>query len=161
MIYLINRMLTDFEAGISAQDIQYFYFGMPYSLSKQVLDKGILIVQPVSTDIKPITTGLRDEEMKSVKIIIAKSVLNDNYMNAQKETGIQYLIRVIEGKNEDNSLKTDTVRYVIRNKYRTWGVNQQQMTINYDTNELATAAQGVVTATIMLSVRDIVTQSIS
>lgn len=155
MNYLINKMLRSFEDNLDKKDIQYYYFGKPWSLPKGVLDKGVLIVHPIETNVSAVTSGITDQETMSVRIIVAKNVQDEFINNAQRETGVGYLSRVFENKSDTNQLQANTVRYVIRNNFRTWGIMQEvDLNFEYDTNELDNIAEGAVTGGVNLTVID-------
>lgn len=161
MNYLINKMLLDLEAGLKGKDIQYFYFGVPYSLSEKALDEGVLMIRPVSTDIDSAATGLRDKETKRVRIIVAKSMKADVYKNAQKETGDKFMTRIFENKDESNQLQSNTIRYIVRTNFKRWGILQEEMNIQYNTNEIDGVPMGVAIAGADLTVIDHYVQPIS
>jgi hypothetical protein len=160
----MNRYLEvikeSLEANIDKADIQYFYIGKPFSLGKAQLDRGVCIVQPIDTDIESVTTGIRDQETHTVRIIIAKQSQEFFVKNAEKHSAAQFLTRVCDGRKQDKTPEEHSVRYVIRNNYRCWSIMQPNIRIEYGTNELENVAQGIIEATITVTLTDIHTQQL-
>lgn len=150
---LLKTILTDLENIENIKkDIGYFYLGIPDRVDNKVLDSGMLCLRPDLNTSVPITTGIKEQNDIDLKIIVAKQMKNKNYRNAQ-ETGDEFMMRVIEDTDENNSLKTNTIKYTLRQNIRNYGKKQNDMSITYDSQEFTNA--GVITATINLSVVDI------
>jgi hypothetical protein len=158
MNYLINKILEDLESNLNKKDVQYYIFGRPYHLPASELEKGVIMVEPISTSVQAVTTGITDEETKEVQIILAKVVKDDFYKNSSKETGSAYLTRIFENKDTSNQLQTDTIRYIVRNNLRQWGLLQPQITINYSGQVFEEAPEGTVTGIMTISTIDHFTQ---
>ncbi len=135
MNYIINKIITNLDASISKKDVQYFYFGHSYSYSNDVLNKGIIEVKPESSDIESLTTGIIDQNTNTIKIILAKSIKTEGYKNAKEETLLSWASRVCDGREADGSLKTNSIRYVLRNNMRSYGTVQRSLSIEYDSKE--------------------------
>lgn len=155
---LINAILTDLRNGISNENVQHFYYGKITQLSDDLLLKGVLMVSPVSTSIRAVTTGLTDEETNELEIVLVKSIRAEFYKNAQQEAAAAYLIRVMDKRNADKSLQTNSVRYIVRNRMRSYGINQVEMVIDYNTED--SNYMGAATATMKISQVDHQTQPI-
>jgi hypothetical protein len=153
MNYVINKMLEDLEAGLPKKDVQYYIFGRPYQLAEAELEKGVLMIEPVSTTVQSVTTGITDEENKEIKIFLAKIVKDRFYANAQKETGSAYLARIFENKDASNQLQADTVRYIVRENLRQWGLLQPTISIDY-TVSFEQAPEGTVAGAMTISTLD-------
>lgn len=160
MNHIINKMLTDLEAGIDKKDLQYFYFGFDKSSvpGEDILIKGAVFVNPIGTDVTAITTGLRDKETNSIEIIVAKQTKMFNYSNAQSETGLAFSCRVIDGRDASGNLLPNTIRYIIRNNLRCYGILQPVIEIKYDVNRITTRA--CITSAIKISGVDVISQPI-
>jgi len=154
MTFLMNKLKEILEAGLDKKDVQYINLGKPYSVSKQVLDRGFLCIQPVATDVESVTTGITDEDVHSVKIILAKNVQDEIVKDSQKESGTMYLARVMDGRDASGNVLTNSIRTLIRRNMRNLGITQDSISIDYDTDELDNVAEGTVTATLMLSQKD-------
>lgn len=148
----INKVIQYLEAGLDKKDVAYFHVGVPYDLSEAELLRGCITVAPVNESVISVTTGITDEETKTIAVTLAKVMKNDFYANAKKESGVQYLMRVIESREEQNVLKTNTIRYILRNNMRNLGLLQSGFDIAYDTN--AVPNLGAATATITFTVTD-------
>jgi hypothetical protein len=118
-------------------------------LPETVLLNGVIGVVPRTTEINPATTGVNDEDSINIDIILAKIIKNEFYRNAQKVSGDEYLARVMDGRNEDGSIKTDTIRYITRNNMRRYGTRQGSFSIEYNTEEFENYA--LVSATLSLT----------
>ena len=149
MNYIIGKILDDLEDSVNKNDIKYFYFGKPYAIDNNILNAGALIVNPIRTDISSVATGLKDHASYEIEIILAKNVKPSFYKNAQKDAGHSFLTRVMEGTDASGSLLTNTIRYVIRNKMRDYGIKQEGMSIDYDDQRFEN--EGCVTATMSIT----------
>jgi len=150
MNYVINQILKDLENELNSRDVQYFFFGKPETeVSKDVFNKGAVFVSPLNTGIVAVTTGITDEETHSIEIILAKNMQTKVYKNAQQETGVSFLTKVMDGRDENNNVLTDTIRYIVRRHLREYGIRQPAVSIEYDTEQFK--AEGVVTATMTMT----------
>jgi hypothetical protein len=131
---LIRLILKNFEEKIDKKDIGYYFFGRPQIISKDVAQRGVICVKPISTSIQSISTGLIDRDTYTIQVIVAKNVQPEFYKNAQEESGDQFMTRVIEGRKSCGNLNERCVRYVIREHLKKWGILQPNLTIQYDTN---------------------------
>lgn len=146
---IIGKILDDLEDSINKNDVKYFYFGKPYAVDNNILNAGALFVTPVRTDVESVTTGLKDHASNEIEIVLAKNVKPSFYKDAQKDAGHSFLTRVMEGTDESGALLTNTVRYIIRNKMRDYGILQDSMSIEYDDRKFE--YDGCVTATMRIT----------
>lgn len=160
MTHLIEALLRDLENNIPKQDVQYYIWGKPDNISKEALIKGVIMIRPRTTVVRPISTGPKDKDDNTLEVILGKSMQTDVYQNAQIETGDKFCNRIMDGRNADGSLRNDTIRYVVRNNYKNYGILQPEIRIDYDTNEI-TAPDGIVTATMVISQSDLFNQIIN
>lgn len=161
MNWVINQMLEDLENEMNPRDAQFFIFGMPETqISKELLLKGTVMVKPVSSNIYAVTTGITDELSHEIEIILARSMQTEVYQNASRETGEAYLVRVLDGRDESNNLQTNTIRYIIRSHMQDYGIRQPDVTITYNDDRLENVAEGVVTATMTVTIEDHYAQQI-
>lgn len=160
---LLNEVKTDLEAALDKKDVRYYSIGIPFRFdSKQVLSGGAIFLVPLTTNIESVTTGLNDQETHSFQIILAKSYQDTMYKNAQEELGIPYLLKVVDDRNADRSLKTNSIRYVVRKNMRKWGIKQNELDIEYDTQALGdNIADGYISATITVNQLDINNQPLT
>lgn len=135
MNYIINKIIADLKANIDSKDVQYVYFGHSYALSVDVLNKGVIEVIPVSSDISSITTGTIDLNVNTIHIVLLKNFKTEAYINASRESAADYLTRVVDGRLADGSLKTDSIRYILRNNMRDYGTIQRSMAIEYSSQD--------------------------
>lgn len=150
MNYIIDLILQDLENKIDKQDIQYYFAGFPETnISKDLYLKGVICVRPVKTNTVAVTTGITDESLNIIEIIVAKSMQTKVYTDAQQETGEYFLARVMDGRRADGSLLSNTVRYVVRNNLKKYGSRQPEIEIVY--NDKKVDIQAVVTATMTVS----------
>lgn len=154
MTYIIQKIKEILEAGLDKKDVGYFYTGKPYSLPKAVLDRGAIYINGVSQDIESITTGIGDRTTNIIQITLCKSMQNDNYKNAQKETGNAYLTRVMDGRGESGDVLTNTIRYIIRTNMRNLGITQSAVSIEYGESNDIDSSEATVFATMTLSQED-------
>lgn len=164
MNVLLETIKTDLEAALKGKDIQYFIIGNPENITemtaKEVINKGALFVYPEKTSIGSVTTGLQEQESHSLHFVLVKNIQEGFYTNAQKESGFMYLARILDGRNADRSLKTNTVRYVVRNNMRRWGIKQGELDIDYDTKVLGDYADSYISGEMTLIQEDIYNQTI-
>jgi len=157
MDLLIRKVLTTLENNLEKKDVRYYIYGKPFALSDSIAEKGAILVQPLSTNIEPISTGLRDEETFNLSIILVKQLKNRFNRNAQIESGAEFLTEVMEGRQNDSALKSTSIRDVVRKSFNEWGIRQESVSITYDSEEYPRAL-GVVTATMAVSVICIINQ---
>lgn len=159
MNYIIDQMLEDLENEMNGRDVQYFFWGMPETeVSKEIFTKGAIFVKPVDSSIIAVTTGITDEEVHSIEIIVAKSMQTKVYRNAQQETGEHFLAKVMDGRDSGNDLLKDTIRYVVRSHLQDYGIRQPAVSIVYDDDRVG--IQGVVTATMTITQEEHYSQAI-
>lgn len=161
MIKLLNDIKRDLEAGVPHNEVQYYYIGKPVSISQQALDKGVIVIKAIGTKGRTVTTGVREEDTHTVRIEVMKTVRDKFVNNAQVESGDLYLTRVIDDRNEDGSLKPSSIRYIIRNKMRAWGIMQGDLDISYDEPVPDNYPIDTVAGAVTLTQLDIVTQSLA
>jgi len=149
MNYIISKILDDLEDSLDKNEVKYFYFGKPYSVDNVVLNAGAIFVSPITTEVDSVTTGLKDHATHEIEIIVAKNVKTSFYKNAQKDAGHSFLTRVMEGTDASGSLLTNTIRYIMRNKMRDYGILQGSMLIEYDDRRFE--YEGCVTATMRIT----------
>lgn len=159
MNQLITNMLRDLENGISKSDVQYYYFGKPLEPGKDVLNGGAIMVMPVSTETRAVTTGITDEDLFTVQIMLAKNLQAEFYRNAQKESGAEFLTRVMEGRDSNGVLQTNTIKHIVRSNFRQWGLKQEEVGIEYDTNDVS--LEGAATAVMTVTQLDHTSQSVN
>lgn len=159
MNYIIDKILEDLEEGLNKRDVQYFLFGMPETeISKIVFNKGVIMIKPISSDIVAVTTGITDEETHSIEIILAKNMQTKVYRNASQETGEHFLVKVMDGRDSNNDLLTDTIRYIIRRNLKDYGIRQPAISIAYDDGRVE--LEGIVTATMTITQEEHYSQQI-
>lgn len=158
---LLEQIKTDLEANVSKKDVQYYLIGMPVSISKQTLDAGVVVVEPRSTSVSSVTTGVREQETHIVDIVLLKNVQDRSEFDNQRESGKAYVTRVMDARNANGSLKVGSIREVVRRNMRTWGIMQGDLEIQYSESDNENIPLGTVIATITLPQVDIVTQNIN
>lgn len=156
---LIEDILKNLEDVIDKKDVVYFDYGKQRLLSKTKLKHGAIMISPVSTGIRPVTTGVTDEDSYSIEIILAKNLQDKYYVNAQKETAAKFLVRLMEGRDASKILKTDTIRYVVRTNFKNTGLLQSDISIEYDSGDVDN--NGAATATMTLTQIDHTTQPVT
>jgi len=161
MTYYLNKILEYLENEMDSRDVQFFILGLPATqISQELLLKGCVFVKPVGTDVEAVATGVVDQQTHEIDIILARSMKTEVYQNASQETGDAYLARVMDGRDADNDLQTNTIRYIVRSHMRDLGIMQPDMTITYNDDRLDNIAEGVVTATMSITIEDQYTQKI-
>ena len=159
MNYLINKIITDLKSGLNKNDVQYVYFGHSYSLPGDVLSKGAIEVIPISSEITSVATGIIDQVVNTLSVVLIKSFKSDAYINASKETAADYLTRVMDGRLADGSLKSNSIRYILRTNMKNYGTVQRNIGIEYNSND--SDYEGAATAKITLTQEENNTQPIS
>lgn len=150
MEYLAGKILEALKSRLSKKDVQKFMFGINEDKVGQVeLNNGLIVVNPATTDIKAITTGITDEYTHNIEIILGKSSRLESNKKADTEGGKAYLTRVMEGTDENNNLLTNTVMFAIREQYRKFGIQQLNCNINYQDKRFN--HEGSVSAVLTLS----------
>jgi hypothetical protein len=160
MNYVITKLLKKLEDGLNRNDVQYYYFGIPDvdNAFENIVGKGLIAVEPLSTSTTSITTGLQDEDTYSIAIHLTKKI-RGNARNAQIEPGAQYLTRVMEGRDEDaGTALTNTIKYIVRNNFRTLGLMETGVEIDYESNIFD--LEGAFSATMTIGVIEHTTQPI-
>ena len=160
MNYVITKLLKKLEDGIKESDVKHYYFGKPDvdNVFENIVGKGVIMVEPMTTSITSVTTGLQDEDTYSIAIHLVKK-LTGNPRNAQIEPGAQYLTRVMEGRNEETgAFLTDTIRFVVRNNFKTLGLMETGVEIDYETDVFD--IKGAFSATMTIGVIEHTTQPI-
>ena len=161
MTYYITQILEDLENEMSDRDVQFFISGLPETqISEKLLSGGVVFVNPISTDLTAVATGVVDEGSHEIEIILARSMKTQAYQNASQETGAAYLARVMDGRDADNTIQTNTIRYIIRSHMQDYGMRQPDVTITYNDDRLENIAEGVVTATMTVTIEDHYAQQI-
>lgn len=161
MTKLLEDMKRDLEAAIPKKDVQYYFIGRPVSISQIALDRGAIVLEPVSTNVRSVATGPLEEEIHNVRVTVMKSVKDEFVKDSQRESGKQYLTRVIDGRQADGSLQTTSIRYVVRNKMRSWGIIQADLDISYDEPVPEGYPIETVMGIVALNQRNIVNQSLA
>jgi len=159
MIYIINKVLEDLENNLNSQDVQYYIFGLPeIEIGKDITNKGAVFVKPVSTDLEQIATGLIDQTTHTIEVILVKNMQMRVYRNADQETGEFWLTRVMDGREPDGSLKTNTIRYIVRNNLKKYGIRQPDISIVYNDDRIPGGEN--VTATMTITQEETSSQAI-
>jgi len=159
MIFIIDKILEDLESNLEKRDVQYYIFGLPeIEIGKDITNKGAVFVKPVSTDITQIATGLIDQPTHTIEVILTKNMQLKVYRSADQETGDLFLARIMDGREADGSLKTNTIRYIIRNNLQRYGVRQPDISITYNDDRIP--GDENVTATLTITQEETASQAI-
>lgn len=159
MNYCVPLMIEDLKNGISAKEVRNYYYGVPEELGDIDLTSGVIMVNPVSTEIMPVATGVLDKDEDIIEIIVAKSYKTSIYQNASNAGDMAFLTRIMRGKDSNNDILTNSIVYIIRNNFRRYGLNQPSMSINWNENRFN--KEGVIAATLTLRQSSINEQSIN
>ena len=160
MNYLINQIINDLRAGLDPKDIGHFFVGHSYALPDVMLDEGIIEVIPVSSEIQSVATGMIDQGVNTLKIVVMRCFKTTPYTDPHKETATDWLARVIDGREANGTPKTNSVRYILRNHLRHYGTIQPTMTIEYNSPQKEDT-MGTVSAFITLVQEEQVNQPLS
>lgn len=145
MNYIIPKMLDDLENGLDKKYVRYFYYGMPYSVSDDILRSGAIFIIPRTENIEPVATGLIDRSEIEIDIVLAIQDKPNFYENAQIDSGLQLINKIMAGKDDCGNLLTDTIEYVIRSNSRDYGIRQTRLSVEYDDKKIE--KEDVITAT--------------
>lgn len=148
MNYAIPKIIEDLKAGISKNDVQLYMYGMPQEVGDFNGIGGMIIVNPVTTDVTPIATGMIDKDEDNIEIILVKSYKTSIYQNASQAGDVEFLTRVMRGKDSNNNLMTNSIVYIVRKFFKDYGTNQPTMSINW--NDTRFNKEGIVAATLSL-----------
>jgi hypothetical protein len=146
MNYVINQIKDDLEG---LEGIQYLYFGEPESLGSEVIGKGAIAINPLTTDIVPITTGTTDEYVFNIELVVYKLV-RGTAKNAQEESGDEFMTRIVEGRAADGSLLTNSIVQILKRNQRSYGIQITDISVVYDSSR--SDIEGAVTATINVGI---------
>lgn len=156
MTGLIKKLKTDLENGISKQDVQYYYLGIPDDLAKDQLLKGVIAINAKQQSVNAVTTGITELENNEIEVILLKSMQTQVYKNAQIETGQWFTTRVMCGTDDSMNLLTNTIRYIVRKFMKSYGSRQPQIQIVIDDKRVN--VEGCVTATLTVTQENLVQQ---
>lgn len=160
MNHLINKILVDLRANeLLKKDVKHFFFGHSYALSGDMMAQGVIEVIPVSTSVASQTTGLQDQSVHELQIVLIKNMKTQAYKNAQVETGLDYLNRVMDGRQPDGAPNTNSIRYIIRNNMRNYGTVQRDISIDYQPED--PNYEGAASATLSVTQEEFNVQPIS
>ena len=120
-------------------------YGLPLELGE--VTGGMIIVNPVSTDITPISTGVIDKDADVIEIILVKNFKTSTYQNASQAGDVEFLTRVMRGKDANNNL-VNSIVYIVRSNFKKYGINQPSLSINW--NDGRFNKEGLVAATLTL-----------
>ena len=135
MDFVINKILDKLKEDMEKKDITHFFFGKPDEIDEVTATAGMIYINPITTEINSLTTGMQDQDTFNLEIGIIKKTTKDMYKNPKKESVMSFLVRIMEGRDPQNVLKTNTIRYIVRNQMRQFGSRQDTISIEYDTKE--------------------------
>ena len=149
MNYIIPKILKDLENGLDEKLVKYFYYGIPEMVSDDILTPGAIFVMPSREDITSVATGVTHKVGSSIDIILGINTKVTVYKNAQVDSGMELLNKIMSGKDASGTLKTDTVLYIIRSNMKNYGIRQLDANIVYDDKRVLN--EGSVTATLSIT----------
>lgn len=152
---LLLAIKNSLLSTLNKRDCQYIFIGNPESVPKQVLSKGVCIIMPNTTSFIPITTGLQYQDTKRLRLIFAKSIQSDLNINAQMENSTEWLMRVMEGRNPDGTLKSTSAISTVLKNLRVWGILQGSVRTNYGTRDIRNIPGGTAIGNITMEQKDI------
>lgn len=146
MNYAIPRIIEDLKARISKTDVATYMYGMPQDIGDTL--GGMIIVAPVSTIVTPMATGVVDKDEDTIEVILVKNYKTSIYQNASQSGDVEFLTRIMRGRDESNNLLTNSIVYIIRSNFKRYGINQPSMSIDWNENRFA--KEGLVAATLTI-----------
>lgn len=132
---VIKDIIEDLRNNIPDTKVKHYFYGKPEALNEAVLTGGAIMVIPMNLNVVSITTGLMDQERMGIKIVLAKNMKTDFYRTSSVQSAMSFLVDVMDGRQADRSLRTNTIRYMIRNKMRSYGLKQEDFSIEYNTDD--------------------------
>jgi hypothetical protein len=148
MNYAIPRIIEDLRDGISENDVQSYLYGLPQEVGDLSGIGGMIIVNPLDTEIVPVATGMIDRDEDRIEIILLKSYKTTVYQNASQAGDVEFLTRVMRGKDSNNNLLTNSIVYIIRKNFKNYGTNQPTLSINW--NDTRFNKEGIVACVLTL-----------
>lgn len=148
MNYAIPKIIEDLRNGISEKDVRTYLYGLPLEAGEMVANGGCIIVNPVTTAITPIATGVIDRDEDDIEIILLKTYKTSVYQNASQAGDVEFLTRIMRGKDQNNNLLTNSIVYIIRSNCKRYGLNQPSLSIDWNDNRFN--KEGIVAATLRL-----------
>lgn len=134
MYKYVTKIRELLKAGIPASKIEYYYIGNPRNISSAEAERGFVIIDP-----QPITTTIadnwNDSEEGEIDVIVGVQSRSNNNMIRETEGDDQEALleamELMEGVDSNGNLKTDTVKYILRNNITKIGINQPTMVTDY------------------------------
>lgn len=157
MNYAIPKMIEDLKASISKSDVATYMFGLPLELGDTL--GAMIIVNPSSTTITPIATGMIDEDEDTIEVILVKNYKTTTYQNASQAGDMEFLTRVMRGKDANNDLLGSSIVSILRSNFKRYGINQPQFSINWNDNRFE--KEGLVASTLTIQQNSLGNQSIN
>ena len=159
MNYLIPKIIEDLRGVIPQSDIRYYYFGRPVEVGDVIGINGGVFVTPISSSIESATTGILDSVSETVEITVAKSFKTDINENPKYEGSMEFMARLVDGRNEDGSRVASSIVSVIRKNFRGYGIRQPAVTIDWEDNRFA--KEGISAVTIRVQQESLLNQEIN
>jgi hypothetical protein len=157
MNYSIPKMIEDLKNSISKNDVQSYMYGLPLELGDTI--GALIIVNPVSTEITPRATGVIDQDEDLIEVILVKSFKTSTYQNASQAGDVEFLTRVMRGKDTNNDLLPNSIVSIIRSNFKKYGINQHSLSINWSDDRFS--KEGLVAATLTIRQNSLGNQSIN
>ncbi len=157
MNYAIPKIIEDLKNTISKVDIQQYMYGMPQELGDNI--GGLIIVNPVNTTITPMATGIIDQDEDVIEVVLAKSYKTSVYQNAAQAGDVEFLTRIMRGKDINNDFLSNSIVYIIRSNFKRYGINQPSLSINWHDNRFS--KEGLVAATLTIRQKSLGNQTIN
>lgn len=137
MDYLINKIIEKLEDGLDRKEIRHVFFGKPSNLNDQTVREGVVCVVPDTSTYTRIATGGLDNEEHSIRIILLKAIQTEYNRDSGTDLLSPWLVRQMDGRNAQNELVDTTIRNIIRSNFRIFGQHQEDVIIEYDTDEFS------------------------
>jgi hypothetical protein len=133
MKYIIDQIKTVIQAGLGTK-IQYYYIGRPQILPKEVAMRGYIAIDPMS-DETSLTQTQTDMGVYRVMVMVGRDVRNEWNQLPQKVGTTKWLMEIVQNTDDAGLLKTDTIKYILRNNLTQIG-KTHIMSISYEDVEV-------------------------
>ena len=150
-------MIEDLKNGISKNDVQFYMYGEPLEVGE--ITGGLIIVNPVTTEITPKATGVIDQDSDIIEIILVKNFKTSAYQNASQAGDVEFLTRVMRGKDSNNDLLSNSIVSIIRSNFKSYGINQPSLSIDWSDKRFQ--KEGLVAATLTVRQNSLGNQNIN
>lgn len=130
MFYYCEKIKTLLEAGIPQDRVNYYILGSAENIPQEVAERGFIQIVP-TTSTTNIADNTKDETIGSIDVIVG--VLIRELWNGSAYDNAHFIEvgDIMEGKDANGNLKSDTVKAILRKNINSLGLNQSELIADY------------------------------